>query len=136
MLAIAMNVHRANGEQISRSWNTVFRALAKEPRRQLIVSLLDAEPDNSVPLPESAMMPNVPPDPQTLTLELQHHHLPMLSEEGFITWETEPLLASRGPQFEELAVVFDVLHEKADRLPDTLVTGCRRLEEEREEGFE
>lgn len=129
-----MNVHRANGEKISRRWNAVFRALSKEPRRQLIVSLLDAGPEDSVPLPESAMMPNVPSDQQELSLELQHQHLPMLAEMGFITWETEPLRASQGPQFEEVAVVFDALHAEATTLPDALVTGCRRLEEVREQG--
>lgn len=128
-----MNVHRTNGEQLSRSWNRVFRALSAEPRRQLIVSLLDADPGDSVPLPESAVMPNVPPDPQELSVELHHQHLPMLAELGFITWETEPLLASRGPQFEQAAAVFDALHAEAARLPETLVIGCQRLEEEREQ---
>lgn len=136
MLDSVMNVHRDNGEQVSRSWNAVFSALSREPRRQLVVSLLDADPDDSVPLPESAMMPNVPVDPQTLSIELQHHHLPMLAEEGFITWETEPLRASRGPEFEEVAVIFDALHAEATALPETLVIGCRRLEEEREQASE
>lgn len=131
-----MNVHRANGEQISRNWDAVFRALSKEPRRQLIVSLLDAGPDDSVPLPESAMMPNVPSEPQTLSLELQHDHLPMLAEMGFITWEPEPLLAFRGPRFEEVEVVFNALQAEATTLPDGLVTGCQRLEEEREQRVE
>jgi len=49
------------------------------------------------PLPESAAMPNCPPDPDVLCVELYHAHLPMLAEMGFITWETDPLVASRGP---------------------------------------
>lgn len=123
-------VHRKNGEQVIEKWNTVFKALSSEPRRQLVVSLLDAGPDRSVPLPESAIMPNVPSDPEVLRRELHHVHLPMLADMGFITWETEPLVASRGPEFDDVAVVFEALHAEASRIPDSLVIGCQRLEEE------
>lgn len=121
-----------NGERIIENWNTVFTALSSEPRRQLIVSLSDVLSDQSVPLPESAIMPNVPPNPELLRRELNHVHLPMLADMGFITWETEPLTASRGPRFDEIAVVFDALHESATDIPDSLVVGCQRLEEERQ----
>lgn len=125
-------VHRENGERVVENWNAVFRALSSEPRRQLVVSLLDAEPDGSVPLPESAMMPNVPPDPEELRRELHHVHLPMLADTGFVTWEAEPLVASRGPKFDEVAAVFEALQAEATRIPDSLVIGCQRLEEERQ----
>ncbi|WP_247731037.1 hypothetical protein [Halovivax limisalsi] len=124
--------HHENGERVSERWNAVFEALSSEPRRQLIVSLLDAEANEPVPLPESAVMSNVPPDPETLRLELHHVHLPMLAELGFITWETDPLVAARGPQFDEVAVVFEAFHEVASSIPESLVVGCRRLEEEME----
>lgn len=126
-------VHRENGERIVENWNAVFGALSSEPRRQLLVSLLDAEPDSSVPLPESAIMPNVPPDPEVLRRELHHVHLPMLAKMGFVTWETKPFVVSRGPRFDEVAVVFEALHAEATSIPDSLVIGCRRLEAERQE---
>ncbi|WP_436927579.1 hypothetical protein [Halosimplex amylolyticum] len=119
-----------NGEKVMENWDTVFKALSSEPRRQLIVSLLDAGPDHSVPLPESAIMPNVLADPEMLRQELHHVHLPMLADMGFITWETEPLVASRGPKFDQVAVVFEALHAEATNIPDSLVIGCQRLEEE------
>lgn len=89
--------HYENGKQVSKNWDTVFKALSAEPRRQLIVSLLDTAPDQSVPLPESAAMPNLPLDAEELRAELYHIHLPMLAENDFIMWETDPLVASRGP---------------------------------------
>lgn len=131
-----MSTHYENGKQVSENWNTVFRALSAEPRRQIILSLLDRSPREPVPLPESAMMPNVPSDQEALRRSLYHTHLPMLAEMGFIRWETDPLVATRGPRFEEAAVVFEALHSSATRLPDSLVVGCQRLEKERHDVVE
>ena len=119
-----------NGKRVIQKWDAVFNALSAEPRRQLIVSLLDAPSDRDVSLPESAVNPNVPPDPDTLRMELRHHHLPMLSDFGFVEWDTDPLVASRGPQFAEAAVVFEALHATAADIPESLVVGCQRLERE------
>ena len=121
-----------DAERVSENWDTVFRSLSAEPRRQLLVSLLDAPPDQSVPLPESAAMPDCPTDPDVLRAELHHVHLPMLAETDFITWGTDPLVASRGPRFDEVAGVFDALHSTAASIPDSLVVGCQRLERERQ----
>ena len=112
--------------------STVFRSLSAEPRRQLIVSLLDAPPDHLVPLPESAAMSDLSVDLEVLRIELYHDHLPMLEENGFITWKTEPLVAARGPRFDEVAAVFNALHSEATDIPDSLVSGCQRLEQERQ----
>lgn len=133
LMIIMSEVRYRNGERVTENWNTVFKALSAEPRRQLVVSLMDAPPSESVPLPESATMPNVPHDPAVLRQELQHVHLPLLTEMGFITWKTEPFVASRGPDFEEVAVVFDALQTSASSIPDSLVHGCERLERERHE---
>jgi len=125
--------HLENGEEVRGNWNRVFRCLSAEPRRQLVVSLLDAAPDDAVPLPECAAMPNVPSDPDVLRRELHHVHLPMLAKHGFVTTETDPFVAARGPRFEELAVVLDALHSSAASIPDSLVVGCRRLEAEQQD---
>ncbi|RKS83900.1 hypothetical protein BDK61_3297 [Haloarcula quadrata] len=125
-----------NGKQVIRRWDEVFKAVAVEPRRQLIVALLDAHPDETVPLPESAINPNVPQDLEVLRQELYHCHLPMLSDHEFITWESEPLVAGRGPRFDEVGVVIDSLQSNATGVPDSLVFGCQRLERERQERFD
>jgi hypothetical protein len=122
-----------NGRRVIEGWDRVFTALGAEPRRQLVVSLLDAPADRTVPLPESAANPNVPTDRERLRVELYHQHLPMLADSGFIEWETDPLVASRGPRFEDVAVVFEALHAASADIPDSLVMGCQRLERERQE---
>jgi hypothetical protein len=125
-----LDVRTENGRRVIKAWDRVFKALLAEPRRQLIVALLDAPPNQSVPLPESAMNPNIPPNVKIIRQELHHQHLPMLADCGFVDWETDPLVASRGPKFDEVAVVFDALHANATNIPDSLVLGCQRLEQE------
>ncbi|USZ70349.1 hypothetical protein [Natronosalvus halobius] len=121
-----------NSTDTMRKWNDVFEALSAEPRRQLIVSLLDAPRDEAVPLPERAINPDAPADPNVLRKELFHRHLPLLDDLGFVEWESDPFVASRGPRFEEVAAVFEALHSHAAELPESLVLGCQRLERERE----
>ncbi|MFP8890132.1 hypothetical protein ACLI4U_10210 [Natrialbaceae archaeon A-CW2] len=125
-----------NGRRVVNRWNTVFEAITAEPRRQLVVSLLDAPADQAVPLPESAVNPDVPVDFERLRQELLHVHLPKLEDQGFIHWDRDPLTASRGPRFEEVAVVFSALHANAVDIPDSMVIGCHRLEAERQERAE
>lgn len=110
-------------------WDRVFKAVSAEPRRQLIVALNDVPAGEWIALPDAAISPNVAPE-TNLDIELQHHHLPMLEEYEYIRWTPEPFRARRGPYFEDLAVVFDALHHHAQQIPDRLVYGCRRLEEE------
>ena len=121
-----------NGTRVIERWNRAFTALAAEPRRQLVVSLLDAE-GTPVELPESAVNPNVPVDADELRLRLRHHHLPVLSDGGFVEWDDEPFRARRGPHFDEVGIVIESIQSAATAVPDELVFGCNRLERERQE---
>lgn len=121
-----------NGKRVIERWDEVFEAVSADPRRQLVVSLLDAPADRSVPLPESAMNPDVPRPAAELRRELCHRHLPMLADAGFVEWQTDPFVAVRGPRFEEVAAVFEALQTNAAAIPDPLVVGCQRLERERQ----
>lgn len=127
-----VGIRMENGRRVIERWDRVFKAVSAEPRRQLLVSLMNVGPTDTVMLPESAMNPNVPTDPDALRTELHHIHLPKLAEENFIEWEADPLRASHGQRFEEVVVVFDALHSAASEIPDSLVIGCQRLEEERQ----
>lgn len=126
------NAGHQNGEGVTEKWDRVFRAVAADPRRQIVGSLLDTDEGASVSLPAAALNPNVSRDVETLRRELYHTHLPMLEEMAFVHWDTDPFVASRGPDFEEVAIVFDALQAKASDIPESLVAGCRRLEAERE----
>jgi len=75
-----------NAKAVIDRWNTVFTALSAEPRRQLVVSLSNAPPGETVALPESARNPNVPIVLAEFRLRLRHVHLPLLADCGFIEW--------------------------------------------------
>jgi len=122
------------GQAVIDRWNAVFTALSAEPRRQIVAALNDIPSTNRVLLPEAAMSPTVESDSERLTVALRHQHLPLLADGGFVEWSEEPFRAARGPRFEEVAVVLDLLQTHAGRVPDALVYGCRRLEAERRNG--
>lgn len=124
---------QADGERVIEGWDTLFRALSAEPRRQIIVTLMDTPPDRELILPEAANPSFALRDPQKLYVELKHSHLPVLSSPGYVEWDTDPLRVRRGPNFEAAAAVFRALKDRADDIPDRLVYGCPRLEAARGE---
>ncbi|MFC4989703.1 hypothetical protein [Saliphagus infecundisoli] len=121
-----------NAVRVIETWDRIYEALSADPRRQLLHSLMDVDPGESVPLPESAANPSAPPDAEHLRMELKHVHLPKLADREFAVWDEGPLRASRGPRFEEVEAVFDALFSSTNDFPDSIVVGCHHLEEERE----
>lgn len=113
-------------------WDEVFRAVSAGPRRRLLVALTEAGPADAVALPEAATNPALDTDPESLRIELYHRHLPMLADRGFVRWEFDPLVATRGPRFDEVAAVFEALTAHASELPADLVVGCEHLETPRD----
>jgi hypothetical protein len=116
-------------------WNRVFGSLTAEPRRQMVVALMETPPGRELSLPQAANPPYLLRDPEELYVELIHSHLPALAEHGFVEWDREPLRVRRGPAFDEVAVVFEALHAHADEIPLRLTESCQRLEE-RKQGCE
>lgn len=123
-----------DGERVVENWDRVFDTLSAEPRRQVVVSLLDAAPDEPIELPDAAINPRIPVDRDRLMTHLYHRHLPALADEGFVEWDHDRNVARRGPDFEQAAAVFEALQANVDALPDALVEGCKQLEQCRDDG--
>jgi hypothetical protein len=90
------------------------RALAalRDPHRRTILrglwqGWIDSETD--------AMVRGV--DPETVETELRRTHLPMLEEEGIIEWNRETGEISKGPNFEDIEPLLELMEEHADELP-------------------
>ncbi|MDT3433376.1 hypothetical protein [Haloarcula sp. 1CSR25-25] len=50
-------------------------------------------------------------------LELVHNHLPRLEEAGYIEWDRDSGTISKGPQYDEIKPLLDLIENHADELP-------------------
>lgn len=91
-------------------------ALANKHRRRLLVALLEHNPQNDVPVTESVHAGEK--EFEVLRDEMFHIHLPKLEDAGFIRWDREAHTVSRGPQFDEIRPLLELIHDHADELPD------------------
>lgn len=98
------------------SGDTAFRLLANRHRRRLLLRFAEADPDEEVAVP--ADLAFLGEDMETIETELHHTHLPMLSEAGVIDWDRGADSVRRGPLFDELQPLLELLIERRDRLPD------------------
>ncbi|MDS0473536.1 transcriptional regulator [Natrinema sp. 1APR25-10V2] len=84
----------------------MFDALADVQRRRLLLGLLDHNPQNVTELS------NVPWDitEQDKDLIKKHHvHLPKLAQYGYIEWDREASIVTKGPQFDEIRPLLEFL---------------------------
>lgn len=105
-------------------WDQCLDQLSMQPRRQIIMSLMEAPDKQRLSLPDAAMTPGLPKDTREYTCELHHHHLPALADVDYIRWTSEPFSVQRGPRFEEPAAFMRLLLSSGDQLPETMVAGC------------
>ena len=92
-----------------------FRALADRERRRLLVSLLEKNPQQGLQVPE-----DVHEDERDLELfqaEMFHSHLPLLEQLGFIRWNRDEDEVVKGPRFDEIRPLLDLLHTHRDEIP-------------------
>ena len=111
------------------SKDDMFEALAHVQRRRLLVDLLEGGPQRVPELSEAtrelagaseAFIRQYLSDHSDIDgvdddlLRLYYVHLPMLAEYGFVEWSTESRLATRGPRFDELLPVLELLAYRAE----------------------
>lgn len=95
----------------------VFEALSDPYRRQLLVALLDHNPqDDHDRDPLNIVADEV--EPETREIEVVHRHLPKLEEMGFVRWNQETNEISKGPRWDEIEPLLTLIHNHRDELPD------------------
>ncbi|MFC4543574.1 transcriptional regulator [Halosolutus amylolyticus] len=52
------------------------------------------------------------------TLQKRHVHLPKLEDYGYIEWRPDEEVAVKGPRFDEIRLVLELLDDHRDELPD------------------
>ncbi len=111
----------------STRWDNVLDSLAAEPRRQIIVSLLEAPRDQWLSLPDAAASSHTETG-ERLRTSLKHYHLPKLAELGYIHWEPDPFRLRRGPNFHVIGALVDHGLDGSDTYPDELISGYELFE--------
>ncbi|ELZ12724.1 hypothetical protein C479_03775 [Halovivax asiaticus JCM 14624] len=89
-----------------------FDALENEDRRNLLLALLEHNPQ-TVPTrsPVSEQVTSAAPDQQFQTA-MYHKHLPKLDAYGFIRWDTETDEVVKGPEFEDIRPLLEAIVDK------------------------
>lgn len=113
---------------VDERWNRVFEVLSARPRRRVVASLVNVPKERRVPLPDALQPASLTVDRETLHVELRHCHLPMLADAGYVRWDADRLTVQRGPEFREVAAVWETLTSSTDQFPPDLVDGCPVLE--------
>ena len=115
----------------------LFALLADEPRRRVLVSLLDVE-SGVVTLEEAALTRGAAAraggsapvglageksvdDVSPAEVALRHVHLPKLAEADLIDWDREAGTVSRGPRFAQAEPLLRLLVRNQHELPGRLV---------------
>ena len=98
-----------------------FSALSNVHRRRVMMSLAEHNPqkDTSIHVPEDVHVGEKELD--DLQIELYHTHLPQLEEAGFIRWKKDEHEIVKGPRFEEVRPVVELIANSTDELPDNQV---------------
>ncbi|WP_435157581.1 DUF7344 domain-containing protein [Haladaptatus sp. DFWS20] len=99
------------------SLDNLLDVLSDTYRRRLLIALLEHNPQDD----EDPQIPNdVKSDDEaleSLKLQMRHSHLPKLEDTGFIEWDQHTNTVRKGPRFEEIRPILELMHNHADELP-------------------
>lgn len=96
----------------------VLDVLANRYRRRVLVALLKHNPQQDDNLQIPADMDLDTEDVETLRVNMKHSHLPKLEEAGFIEWNRDVNTIQKGPQFDEILPLLELMQNHADELPN------------------
>jgi len=91
-------------------------ALSHPYRRRILTRLHDQNPRKEAEFSADELADDAD-DIDRLVLEIHHRHLPKLAEAGFIDWDREADVLTRGPRFDEIAPLIELMINHRDELP-------------------
>ena len=100
------------------SLDTVLELLAEEHRRRLLVNLLEHNPQDVEDIDLVAGISLADEELAQFRIQMKHTHLPKLADAGVIDWDREAGVVRKGPEFDELRPLLELLRDNADALPD------------------
>lgn len=91
-------------------------ALSHQPQRRMLIQLADHNPADDIP-DDIEDLEVEDEDLETL-LDFQHYHLPQLEQKGFVEYDREDHVVTKGPQFDEIKPLIELIDDHLDELPD------------------
>lgn len=109
-----LSAYMSEADSIS---DDLFVALSNSYRRQLLVALLEHNPQDDYDRdPLNIVSEDV--EPEVLELSLYHRHLPKLEQMGFVTWDRETNEIRKGPDWNEIEPLLTLMYDHRDELPE------------------
>lgn len=93
-------------------FDDMMTALANAQRRRLLISLLEHNLQADSPV----VIAGCDSDADGVVL-MRHAHLPKLGDYGFIEWNEESNEVTKGPKFDEIRPLLELLDAHEDELP-------------------
>jgi hypothetical protein len=94
--------------------DTAFELLADSYRRRLLLGLLTADQETEVSVRDIVEQETL----EALRTRMRHSHLPKLEAAGVIRWDREANAVTRGPNFEQLRPLLQLMDRHAAELPE------------------
>ncbi|SDJ41762.1 hypothetical protein SAMN05216226_103108 [Halovenus aranensis] len=103
----------SNQQYSEGQFDDALDALAHVQRRKLLLGLLDHNPQD-----DSPDLSVEHTDAVKRLVEMEHVHLPKLAEYGFITWDREQNEVAKGPEFDDIRPLIELIADNESELPD------------------
>ncbi|WP_455429697.1 DUF7344 domain-containing protein [Natrinema altunense] len=94
-----------------------FRSVVNVQRRRLLVHMLSHNPEDESKLYTDDIETSEMEAARLLT-EMKHTHLPLLEDYGFIDWDRDTHEVTKGPEFDEIRPLLEMMINNKDELPD------------------
>lgn len=91
-------------------------SLSHRPQRQLLVSLSHNNPQDDTPF--DSEKPEFQHEELESLFDLRHFHLPEMEDKGFVEYDREDNLITKGPNFDEIEPLVELIDRHSDELPD------------------
>lgn len=101
--------------KITVCFDDMVDALADVQRRKLLTALLEHNPQDDAPV--AVADSNSESDAVERLVSMQHVHLPKLVDYGFIEWNKETHEVIKGPNFEKIRPLLELLDDHQEELP-------------------
>ncbi len=94
-----------------------FRSVVNVRRRRLLVHMLSHNPEDESKL-YTGDIETVDTEATRLLIEMEHTHLPLLEDYGFINWDRDNHEVTKGPKFDDIRPLLEMIETHQDELPE------------------